>query len=79
LIIFNVLFLVLASAVTCVYPEIKARDSEIIRTAYMNGYVAALNLDVDAIQSLKGDEALLKKTVESAADNYLGVVSGMNK
>jgi hypothetical protein len=79
LIIFNVLFLLLASAVTYVYPEIKARDSEIIRTAYMNGYVAALKLDVDAIQSLKSDEALLKKTVESVADKYLSIVGGMNK
>ncbi len=60
------------------WPEVKTRDVEMIKSAYMNGYVAALQLDLEEIKKLKNDEALRKKAVEGAAEKYVGVVHSMN-
>lgn len=61
------------------HSAIKPRDSDIIRAAYINGYVAALKLSAEKIQELKGNETLLEKSVEGEADNYLALVNKMNQ
>ena len=61
------------------HSAIKPRDSEIIRAAYINGYVAALKLPPEKIQEFKGNETLLEKAVEGEADKYLAVVNKMNQ
>lgn len=61
------------------HSAIKPRDSEIIRAAYMNGFVAALKLAPEKIQELKGNETLLEKAVEGEADKYVALVDKMNQ
>lgn len=73
------LFILLIASVGFIYAAVKPRDVDVIRVAYMNGYLQALQLDPDNVKKLKSDEALLKQTVENAADSYLGVITTMNK
>ena len=49
-----------------------------IYTAYVNGYVAALKMDIQQIQEMKSDNGLMKKTVLDAARKYVQVVQQMN-
>ncbi len=60
-------------------PAISQRDSDIIKIAYINGYLAALKLDPADAEKLKKEEPLLKQTVEKAAAKYLEVINSMNK
>ncbi len=59
-------------------PAISQRDSDIIKIAYINGYLAALKLDPADAEKLKKEEPLLKQTVEKAAAKYLEVINTMN-
>ncbi len=54
----------------------KHRELEI---AYMNGYVNALNLDIEEVKRLKKDLGILKQEVVAAAEAYMIVVEDMNK
>ncbi|MEE8432376.1 MAG: hypothetical protein V3S16_14100 [Candidatus Desulfatibia sp.] len=45
----------------------------------MNGYVEALKLSAGEKEKLENDKALLVKTVESAADRYIGKVEDINR
>jgi len=49
-----------------------------IYTAYANGYVAALKMDIQRIQEIKSDDAMMKKVVLDAARKYVQVVEQMN-
>ncbi len=73
------IFILFFMAATHIYPEVKQRDSDIIKVAFMNGYVEAIKLESNEIQRLKADEELLRKHVEEAADRYLSILKGMNK
>lgn len=56
-----------------------AKDEyEMMRTAFMNGYVRALRLDIETIQSLKRNKEELKKFVISEADRYMEEVLNLN-
>lgn len=72
------LFIFLVAGAGLIYPAIKERDADIIKVAFMNGYLAALKLSDDDLKKIKGDEALLKQTVEKAANNYLALINSMN-
>jgi len=61
------------------YSSLKAGYAKVIRIAYMNGYVDALDLDLETIQKLKEDLGLLKKTVVRSADGYVDKVSKLNE
>lgn len=61
------------------YSAPAARDKEMIKIAYMNGYITALKLSPDQIAELKGNEVALKEVVTAAAEQYLAVINGMNK
>jgi hypothetical protein len=51
----------------------------LIRIAYMNGFIEAVNKDREVIDDLKRDKDLLKRTVEESAQNYLDLVRQMNQ
>jgi hypothetical protein len=75
-----VLFIFLAAGTNFVYPAaLTPKDEQTIKTAYMNGFVAAIQMDNETIKTLKRDEPLLKQTVENAANRYLKRVKEMNK
>jgi hypothetical protein len=54
-------------------------DYEMIRLAFLNGYVRALNLDIEKIKSLKGNANDLKRFVLSEAERYMKEVSDLNR
>ena len=70
--------LLLAVGLGTSYSAITSRYYDIIRIAYMNGYVSAVRLDIDDIKKLKKNPALLKETVETNAAGYLDRVSELN-
>ena len=54
-------------------------DYEMIRMAFLNGYVRALNLDIEKIKSLKENADDLKRFVLSEAEKYMKEVSELNR
>ena len=54
-------------------------DYEMIRMAFLNGYVGALNLDIEKIKSLKEHTVRLKRFVLSEAEKYMKEVSDLNR
>jgi hypothetical protein len=75
-----VLFVFLMAGINLVYPApLNQKDEQTIKTAYMNGFVAAIQMDNETIKTLKRDENLLRQTVENSANRYLKRVQDMNK
>ena len=60
------------------YAGISNSMKNAIYTAYVNGYAAALKMDIQQIQEIKSDDGLMKKTVLDAARKYVQVVEQMN-
>ena len=74
--VFFLVIILLGAKLT--YSALNERIFSTIKIAYMNGYVEALQLDVDYITMMKKDEGLLKKTVFEAAESYVVSVRRMN-
>ena len=55
-----------------------SRMRNAIFTAYTNGYVSALKLDIERIQLMKTDKKLMKEIVLEAAREYVQQVEDMN-
>ena len=72
------LFILIFSGINSAYSALKEGHRKIIRVAYMNGYIAALKLDLEEIRELRKDKSLLKLSVKDAANRYLERVSQMN-
>jgi hypothetical protein len=53
-------------------------EYEMMRTAFMNGYVRALRLDIETIQSLKKNKEELKKFIIFEANRYMKEVLNLN-
>lgn len=70
--------LLLTAGVRSSSPAITSRYHDIIRIAYMNGYVSAVRQDIDTIRKLQNDSTLLKETVMTHAAVYLDRVSQLN-
>lgn len=51
----------------------------IIRVAFINGYVRALQNDIDKIARMKDDKMALKKRVELEAEKYIEEVTELTK
>jgi hypothetical protein len=79
IIIFFVLAMLLLVGRARVAPALSPRDNDIVRIAFMNGYLAALKLDPARSEQLKRDEKLLRQIVEKAAADYLNLINTMNK
>ncbi|MBN2124597.1 MAG: hypothetical protein JW821_09915 [Deltaproteobacteria bacterium] len=60
------------------YSQLGHTYAQVIRIAYMNGYVAAMRQDMEEIRRLKEDETRFREKVEDAAKAYLNTVSKMN-
>ena len=71
-----------AVSLISIYSESSAGLDEKIKNAiyvaYMNGYVAALKLDMERIMQIKKDRELMKAHIQSAAREYIAVVESMN-
>ncbi len=52
---------------------------EIIKIAFMNGYVNALKSDMDTIQALKLDEKKMEYFSRNAVENYMEKVTLLNQ
>lgn len=70
---------------TTIYPVaynaiagLSSRMQNAIFVAYMNGYVAALKLDIAKIEAIKADKQLMKTVVMDAAREYVHQVEDMN-
>ena len=72
------LFFFLVIATPAALALISSRAEHMIKIAYMNGYVAALQKDPETIEKMKKDRAFLKKTVEKDAETYMDRVRKMN-
>jgi hypothetical protein len=70
---------ILGASAGYLHSEVKPRDSEMIMTAYMNGFVAAVDLDIEEIQKMKTDKDQLKQQVEASSAKYLRIINGLNK
>ncbi|MBU0697809.1 MAG: hypothetical protein KKE59_00035, partial [Proteobacteria bacterium] len=71
LIIAGILILIFIGGVNTAHSILTVRDYNIIRIAFMNGYIEALKLSTEEKKKLENDKTLLAKTVESAAEGYL--------
>ena len=74
-----ILILSFIISVNMAYSVLNVRDYTLIRIAFMNGYVEALNLSAAEKEKLEKDKALLVKTVESAAERYTRKVEDINR
>lgn len=77
--IVGILLLVLIGSVGTAYSILRDRDHHMLRIAFMNGYVEALNLSVEEMKMLKKDKGLMYKAVNRAADRYLNRVNRLNR
>jgi hypothetical protein len=59
--------------------QLSKNDYEMIRMAFLNGYVRALNLDIEKIKYLKGKADDLKRFVLAEAEEYMKEVSRLNR
>jgi len=59
--------------------DLGSQNYEMIRTAFINGYVRALRLDIETIESLKTNTDDMKKFVLSEAEKYMEEVSQLNR
>ena len=50
-----------------------------IRVAFMNGYLSAIQADMDTIKTLKKDRVKLKKYSQLAVDRYMDKVCALNQ
>ncbi|MBL7181358.1 MAG: hypothetical protein ABIK98_10315 [Pseudomonadota bacterium] len=78
LIIAGILILTFLGGVNTAHSILAVRDYNIIRIAFMNGYIEALKLSTEEKKKLENDKTLLAKTVESAAEGYLTRVENLN-
>ncbi len=58
--------------------EISPSQFEIIKIAFMNGYVNALKGDINTIMALQQDQKKLKEFSTAAVESYMEKVSLMN-
>jgi len=61
------------------YSELGENKRKELRIAYANGYVAALQLNIEEIKILKKKRGLMKTSVMLAEDEYVKVIEELNK
>lgn len=55
------------------------RDRHIIKIAFMNGSIEMLEMDLKDLETLKTDEAMVRRLVESAAERYVKRVDHLSR
>jgi len=73
------LFLVFCCGVRWSHSALSQRQQEVIRIAYMNGYMDALKMEPEKVKKLKQDKEKLRWSVEAAAQRYLNKIEAMNR
>ncbi|MBN1904549.1 MAG: hypothetical protein JW927_05570 [Deltaproteobacteria bacterium] len=58
--------------------EISPSQLEIIKIAFMNGYVNAINGDIQTIMALQQDQKKLQQYSTAAVENYMKKVTMLN-
>lgn len=58
--------------------EISPSQLEIIKIAFINGYVNAIKGDIETIMALKQNEKKLKEYTTAAVENYMEKVTVLN-
>lgn len=75
-----VLLLVLAIGIHHAYSAaLCQRDSNILRTAFLNGYVTAVRTDIERLKTYQKDKKLLQQAAEMAAEDYMALLAQINK
>ena len=59
--------------------ELTNFNAEIIKIAFLNGYVNALDADIETIKNIKEDKNKMKKYSDIAVKNYLAKVNELNR
>ena len=78
-IIASMLVFLTAAGVKLSYPALRDSHRTIIRIAFMNGYLAAMDLKLEEFKELQKDKSRLPAKVKAAAELYLEKVYDMNK
>jgi hypothetical protein len=76
--VFTILAVLFFAAITA-HGVLSNKDTNLIRIAFQNGYLAAIRLDLEEIKRIKDDNATLQKKVEDASERYVKRVQDMNK
>ena len=61
------------------FSALTAGYAEVIKIAYMNGFIEAVNQDMAQIQRLKDAPDLLRTSVTASAEQYVERVSRLNQ
>jgi hypothetical protein len=75
---FTILAVLFFATVTA-HGVLSNKDTNLIKIAFQNGYLAAMRLNLEEIKRIKDDNATLQKKVEEASERYVKRVQDMNK
>lgn len=79
---FTLIGAVLSLFLICITPGNAGLDSysiQIIKLAFMNGYVRAIETDLEIVKSLKNNRELLRKISNNQTDRYIEEVVALNR
>ena len=74
-----ILVLVILGSINTAYSGLNKKELNIIKIAFMNGFIEALKLSTEEKKRLENDMVAMQKAVESAAERYLEMVENLNK
>ena len=74
-----IFFLIIVFLMPAYSAPINERDQRLIEIAYMNGFIAALQLDKKTTADLRKNRESLRQYVIKKSKEYLDVVRGLNK
>ena len=78
MIIFSCIFSSFLVSPSYLAAGLKKDEYKMMRTAFMNGYVRALRLDIEKIKALKKNKEELKKFIKFEANRYMKEVLNLN-
>ena len=74
-----ILVLVILGSINTAYSKLNKKELNIIKIAFMNGFIEALKFSNEEKKRLESDMAALQEAVESAVERYLEKVENLNK
>jgi len=79
IITFIVIILILLGVFGTAYSYLMKTQTDIIKIAFMNGYIEAYKLSDEEKQKMSHDEKYYKNKVSTAAEQYLKKVENLNR
>jgi hypothetical protein len=73
-----IFFLIIFSLMPAYSAPIRERDARLIEIAFMNGFIAALDLDEKTVAELRNDMELLRQYLVDRSKAYLDKVRHLN-